>query len=53
MSEVTTIPCNLEVKKRLSVLVVKKYGKIRGVLGDEITKAIEERCEKLEQELTE
>lgn len=48
---ITTIPCDLKAKSELTVLVARKYGKTRGVLGEEITRAIREHCKKLEKEL--
>lgn len=51
LSETENIPCEISVKKQLTVLVAKKYGKIRGVFSDEVTEAVREHCIKLEKEL--
>ena len=51
MNKTENIPCDVETAKRLRIAVVKKYGKMKGHFGLEITKAIEERAEKLEKEL--
>ena len=45
------IRCNREAKERLVILVARKYGKVRGVLGKELELAIENHCNELEQEL--
>ncbi|MGC9780929.1 MAG: hypothetical protein HZR80_16925 [Candidatus Heimdallarchaeota archaeon] len=47
----TKIDVDLEAKKKLTILVAKKYGKTRAVLGKEATEAIKEHCKKLEDEL--
>lgn len=53
MSKTENIPCNIDAAKRLRVLVVRKYGKIMGYFGPEISRAVNERADKLEQELAE
>jgi len=47
----TKIDVDLETKKKLTVLVARKYGKTRTVLGQEATEAIKAHCKKLEAEL--
>ncbi|MHA1187793.1 MAG: hypothetical protein ACTSSK_13140 [Candidatus Heimdallarchaeota archaeon] len=48
---ITKISCDLEVKNKLTALVARKYGKIRGVLEKETSEAIRNHCMVLEEEL--
>lgn len=49
----TTILVDKEIKSQLTVLVAKKYGKIRSVFGEEVNEALTDRIEKLRTELAE
>lgn len=51
MSKTENIPCGIEAAKELRLVVVKKYGKVKGYFGPEITKAVAAHALKLEQEL--
>ncbi len=51
MSKIEAINCDSENIRKLRMAVLKKYGKIRGYLGKEVSIAIFERAEKLEAEL--
>lgn len=42
-----------QVVERFRVLVKRKYGKLKCVMGEEMTIALETHCDKLEQELAE
>ncbi len=53
MSKTENIPCEVEAAKKLRILVVRKYGKIKGYFGPEITKAVESHSKILEKELAE
>jgi len=54
ISEVKTEPVRAEktAVERLRVLVKRKYGKLKGPMGYEMTEAVKKHCEKLERELT-
>lgn len=53
ISEIKTEPVRAEkeVVDRFRVLVKKKYGKLKCVMGEEMTDALEAHCKKLEKEL--
>lgn len=53
MSKTENIPCDIEAAKQLRIVVVRKYGKVKGYFGPEISKAVVEHTKKLEQELAE
>ena len=50
-SEKASFNVDPEVLKRFKVLVAAKHGTLWRVCGEEVTKALEERAEKLEEEL--
>jgi len=53
MNKTENIPCGIEAAKTLRLAVVRKYGKVKGYFGKEITKAVEEQAKRIEQELEE
>lgn len=51
MSGKASFNVDSDVLKRFRALVAAKYGTLWRVCGEEVTKALEERAEKLEEEL--
>jgi len=52
MNKTENIPCGIEAAKTLRLVVVRKYGKMKGYFGKEITKAVVDHAERMAQELT-
>lgn len=53
--EIQTEPvrADKEIVEKFRILVKRKYGKLKGVMGEEMTIALDNHCHVLEQELAE